>query len=71
MGAPGTPTPRGSFWIREKFPVGGGSIYGTRAGPVRPRAYRRGTAAQRAQRGGDKRETTHHLTLFQSSAVSG
>ena len=31
MGAPGTPTPRGSFWIREKFPVGGGSIYGTRA----------------------------------------
>jgi hypothetical protein len=31
MGAPGTPTPRGSFWIREKFHVGGSSIYGTRA----------------------------------------
>jgi L,D-transpeptidase catalytic domain len=31
MGAPGTPTPRGRFWIREKFHVAGNSIYGTRA----------------------------------------
>jgi lipoprotein-anchoring transpeptidase ErfK/SrfK len=31
MGAPGTPTPTGSFWIREKFRVRGNSIYGTRA----------------------------------------
>jgi hypothetical protein len=31
MGAPGTPTPKGSFWIREKFHVAGNSIYGTRA----------------------------------------
>jgi lipoprotein-anchoring transpeptidase ErfK/SrfK len=32
MGAPGTPTPSGSFWIREKFHVsGGGGLYGTRA----------------------------------------
>lgn len=31
MGAPGTPTPSGSFWIREKFHVAGSSIYGTRA----------------------------------------
>jgi hypothetical protein len=31
MGAPGTPTPTGSFWIREKFHVGGNSLYGTRA----------------------------------------
>ena len=31
MGAPGTPTPTGSFWIREKFHVRAGSIYGTRA----------------------------------------
>jgi hypothetical protein len=31
MGKPSTPTPKGAFWIREKFPVFGGSIYGTRA----------------------------------------
>ena len=31
MGAPGTPTPRGSFWIREKFHVSGNPLYGTRA----------------------------------------
>jgi lipoprotein-anchoring transpeptidase ErfK/SrfK len=31
MGAPGTPTPTGSFWIREKFHVSGNSLYGTRA----------------------------------------
>ena len=31
MGAPGTPTPTGSFWIREKFRVSGNSLYGTRA----------------------------------------
>ena len=31
VGAPGTPTPAGSFWIREKFRVSGNSIYGTRA----------------------------------------
>ncbi len=31
VGAPGTPTPKGSFWIREKFRVGGNSLYGTRA----------------------------------------
>ena len=31
MGAPSTPTPTGSFWIREKFHVSGNSIYGTRA----------------------------------------
>ena len=31
VGAPGTPTPRGSFWIREKFPVSGVPLYGTRA----------------------------------------
>jgi hypothetical protein len=31
MGAPGTPTPTGSFWIREKFHVSDGSLYGTRA----------------------------------------
>jgi hypothetical protein len=31
MGAPGTPTPRGVFWIREKFQVSGNSLYGTRA----------------------------------------
>jgi lipoprotein-anchoring transpeptidase ErfK/SrfK len=29
VGAPGTPTPTGSFWIREKFHAGG--IYGPRA----------------------------------------
>jgi lipoprotein-anchoring transpeptidase ErfK/SrfK len=31
MGAPGTPTPAGSFWIREKFPVSGNPLYGPRA----------------------------------------
>jgi len=31
MGAPGTPTPTGSFWIREKFHVNGGTLYGPRA----------------------------------------
>ena len=31
VGAPGTPTPAGSFWIREKFRVTGSSLYGTRA----------------------------------------
>jgi lipoprotein-anchoring transpeptidase ErfK/SrfK len=31
IGAPGTPTPRGSFWIREKFRVSGAPLYGTRA----------------------------------------
>jgi lipoprotein-anchoring transpeptidase ErfK/SrfK len=31
MGAPSTPTPTGSFWIREKFPVRGSPLYGTRA----------------------------------------
>ena len=31
IGAPGTPTPRGSFWIREKFRVSGTPLYGTRA----------------------------------------
>jgi hypothetical protein len=31
MGAPGTPTPTGHFWIREKFLVSGTSLYGTRA----------------------------------------
>jgi lipoprotein-anchoring transpeptidase ErfK/SrfK len=31
MGAPGTPTPHGSFWIREKFHVSGNSLYGPRA----------------------------------------
>jgi hypothetical protein len=31
MGAPSTPTPMGSFWIREKFPVRGSPLYGTRA----------------------------------------
>jgi hypothetical protein len=31
MGAPATPTPPGSFWIREKFPVSGNPMYGTRA----------------------------------------
>jgi lipoprotein-anchoring transpeptidase ErfK/SrfK len=31
MGAPSTPTPRGSFWIREKFHVSGNPLYGTRA----------------------------------------
>jgi L,D-transpeptidase catalytic domain len=31
MGAPGTPTPTGSFWIREKFHVSGTTLYGTRA----------------------------------------
>jgi hypothetical protein len=31
VGAPGTPTPAGAFWIREKFRVTGNSLYGTRA----------------------------------------
>jgi hypothetical protein len=31
VGAPGTPTPAGSFWIREKFHAGGNPLYGTRA----------------------------------------
>jgi lipoprotein-anchoring transpeptidase ErfK/SrfK len=31
VGARGTPTPAGSFWIREKFRVRGNSLYGTRA----------------------------------------
>jgi lipoprotein-anchoring transpeptidase ErfK/SrfK len=31
MGAPGTPTPAGSFWIREKFHVSGNPLYGPRA----------------------------------------
>jgi L,D-transpeptidase catalytic domain len=31
VGAPGTPTPAGSFWIREKFHVSGQPLYGTRA----------------------------------------
>jgi lipoprotein-anchoring transpeptidase ErfK/SrfK len=28
---PGTPTPAGAFWIREKFRVSGQPLYGTRA----------------------------------------
>jgi lipoprotein-anchoring transpeptidase ErfK/SrfK len=31
VGAPGTPTPTGSFWIREKFRVRGTTLYGPRA----------------------------------------
>jgi len=31
VGKPGTPTPAGSFWIREKFHVVGNPIYGPRA----------------------------------------
>jgi hypothetical protein len=31
MGKPGTPTPSGHFWIREKFHVSGNPLYGTRA----------------------------------------
>ena len=31
VGAPGTPTPAGAFWIREKFPVSGVPLYGSRA----------------------------------------
>jgi lipoprotein-anchoring transpeptidase ErfK/SrfK len=31
IGAPSTPTPAGSFWIREKFHVSGNPMYGTRA----------------------------------------
>ena len=31
VGAPDTPIPAGSFWIREKFRVTGNSLYGTRA----------------------------------------
>jgi L,D-transpeptidase catalytic domain len=31
IGKPGTPTPRGHFWIREKFRVKGHTLYGPRA----------------------------------------
>jgi lipoprotein-anchoring transpeptidase ErfK/SrfK len=31
VGKPSTPTPAGSFWIREKFHVAGSPLYGTRA----------------------------------------
>jgi L,D-transpeptidase catalytic domain len=31
VGKAGTPTPTGRFWIREKFRVGGNTIYGPRA----------------------------------------
>jgi hypothetical protein len=31
LGAPGTPTPAGRFWIREKFRVRGMPLYGSRA----------------------------------------
>jgi hypothetical protein len=31
MGAPSTPTPAGSFWIRERFHVSGNPLYGPRA----------------------------------------
>jgi hypothetical protein len=31
VGAPGTPTPSGHFWIREKFRVSGNTLYGPRA----------------------------------------
>jgi hypothetical protein len=31
IGARGTPTPKGSYWIREKFRVSGNPLYGTRA----------------------------------------
>jgi lipoprotein-anchoring transpeptidase ErfK/SrfK len=31
VGKPATPTPAGHFWIREKFHVGGHTIYGPRA----------------------------------------
>ncbi len=31
IGAPGTPTPAGRFWVREQFPVRPGSIYGSYA----------------------------------------
>jgi L,D-transpeptidase catalytic domain len=31
VGKPSTPTPAGSFWIREKFRVGGSPLYGARA----------------------------------------
>jgi hypothetical protein len=31
VGAPGTPTPAGSYWIREKFHVSGNPLYGARA----------------------------------------
>jgi hypothetical protein len=31
VGKAGTPTPTGHFWIREKFRVGGNTIYGPRA----------------------------------------
>ncbi len=31
VGKPSTPTPPGSYWIREKFTVSGDGLYGTRA----------------------------------------
>lgn len=31
IGAPGTPTPAGRFWVREQFPVKGDSLYGAYA----------------------------------------
>jgi len=31
VGKPSTPTPAGSFWIREKFRVAGSALYGARA----------------------------------------
>ena len=31
VGKPSTPTPPGRYWIREKFPVPGDGLYGTRA----------------------------------------
>ena len=31
VGKPSTPTPAGKFWIREKFHVAGGPLYGARA----------------------------------------
>jgi hypothetical protein len=31
IGAPGTPTPSGAFWIREKLRVSGDALYGPRA----------------------------------------
>ena len=31
VGAAATPTPPGRYWIREKFPVSGDGLYGTRA----------------------------------------
>ncbi|MDP1846265.1 MAG: L,D-transpeptidase [Solirubrobacteraceae bacterium] len=31
IGTPSTPTPAGRFWVREKFRVAGGGVYGPRA----------------------------------------